>query len=174
MSGRIRLALAALCAFALLFCAADAPVNGAEYARLSISVKAPKGRTIPMTAPLKTALLVVTSSWRDVRVTTDVRRREAAGQPVGMADLSVVLSTQELDCSNVFQPAPPLAETDAENWFVLDREHGVWRVDLAASVGDARVVVKTPLTECPGESRVTSEGAPLLGERRLVETARNF
>jgi hypothetical protein len=235
MSGRIRLAFVALCACVLLG-AVEAPVFGAQYARLSMSVNGPRGRTVPSTTPLKTALLVVTSSWRDIRATTDVRQSEAAGQAVGLADLAVVLSTQVLDCSTVFKPAPPPAETDvtviagtayayllsrgwqttsigqiftvlrpptgrltldsfsvevqaaalkkkkasrdwaggAENWFVLDREGGTWRVDLAASAGDARVVVKSPLTECPVESRVTSDGAPLLTKRRLLDAAWKF
>lgn len=90
----------------------SAPVAGQSDATLTMSVKGSTAFASPTPVPLKSALLVVTASWDDVIAKTEVGGREASGQPLVMSELAVVLSTQALECANVFARTRSDADTD--------------------------------------------------------------
>src|SRR4030095_16469955 len=57
---------------------------------------------------------------------------------------------------------------------VLEQNAGAWTVDFAAHVDDVVAEGQVTLTACPIAARKKAAGGPLLGERRLLEIARNF
>ena len=57
---------------------------------------------------------------------------------------------------------------------VLEQQAGAWRADLAYHSGDVVVEGQVPVSACPVTSRKKASGQPLLGERRLLDAARNF
>jgi hypothetical protein len=57
---------------------------------------------------------------------------------------------------------------------VLEQNAGGWTVDFAAHVDDVVAEGQVMLTACPIAARKKAAGGPLLGERRLLEIARNF
>jgi hypothetical protein len=74
---------------------------------ITLSVKGSPAFTKPSPAPVAAALLVVTPSWDDVKVVTQVGGQEASGQPLFLTDLAVVLASKPLDCAAAFKaPAP--------------------------------------------------------------------
>jgi hypothetical protein len=107
MSKQIRVLLFTVCASA-----AALAILGAQDGSVTVTVKGSTAFAAPTPVAIKSALLVVTPSWDDVEAKTQVGGREASGQPLALADLAVVLSTQALDCATVFKRAPSTTETD--------------------------------------------------------------
>src|SRR5579872_4269410 len=61
---------------------------------ITLSVKGSPAFTKPSPAPVAAALLVVTPSWDDIKVVTQVGGQEASGQPLFLTDLAVVLASK--------------------------------------------------------------------------------
>lgn len=83
------------------------PLAGRQDASLTLMVKGSTTYAKAAPVPLKTALLVVTPAWEDVKAVTEVGGKEASGQPLFLSELAVVLSNRAYDCATIFgAPAP--------------------------------------------------------------------
>jgi hypothetical protein len=200
---------------------------------LTVKNSAAFGKANPV--PLKTALLVVTPAWEDIKAVTEVGGQEASGQPLFLSELAVVLSNRALDCATVFGAPAPTGDDfmivagkaepylPAKGWqttsvgkvflttgegssadlaidrfsadvlgaglkkkvskdglkgndgrLVLAQKAGSWTADFALKADDVNAEGRIPLTACSVTSRKKSAGAPLLGENRLLNVARQF
>jgi hypothetical protein len=81
-------------------------------ATLTVSIKGSTAYAQPTPVPLQTALLVVTPAWEDLSAKSPLGGKEAAGQPLFLSDLAVVLSNKALDCTTVFTARQAAADQD--------------------------------------------------------------
>ena len=81
-------------------------------ATLTLSIKGSTTYAKPAPVPLRTALLIVTPVWEDIKAVTEVGGREASGQPLFLSELAVVFGNRAMDCTSVFAATPPTTEPD--------------------------------------------------------------
>lgn len=111
-SGRSPRVEALVLSCALIGGAASLVTAQAGAPALTLSIKGSATYAQPVTAPLQTALLVVTPAWEDIAAKTPVGGKEASGQIMFLSDLAVVLSNQAMDCTSVFAPRQVTADAD--------------------------------------------------------------
>ena len=92
--------------------AMSADLAARQAPTLTVSIKGSTAYAQPTPVPAATALLVVTPSWDDIVAKSPVGGREAGNQPLALADLAVVLSNKELDCTSVFGPRTFAVDAD--------------------------------------------------------------